>query len=224
MISNISKVFVYTTQNLNDVSYESLETIAKYNSRIKASTIKAISNNNTTSIEVTTQQPISNFTIKIINNTNIINVDYDGTEIFGNEIRYKNGFYYIYHNVDSGTHTINITDSGIPIQSFSSSSTSGKVPLTVTFNDTSIIKSDKWYWDFESDGKIDSTQKDPVYVFTHTGTYSVNMTVHNSNGNFSCIKTIEVNPFTTDILNKPYWFLYNHLNKLIPMSVLFRNQ
>lgn len=35
MVSNISKVFVYTTQNLDDVSYESLETIAKYNSGIK---------------------------------------------------------------------------------------------------------------------------------------------------------------------------------------------
>ena len=221
MMSNISKVLVYTTQNMSDVSYESLETIAKYNSRVKASTIKAIRNNdnNTTSIEITTQQPISNFTIKIIKNTNIISADYDGTEIFDNEIRYKNGFYYIYHNVDSGTHTINITDSGIPIQSFSSSSASGKVPLTVTFNDTSLIKSDKWYWDFESDSKIDSTQENPVHVFTHIGTYSVNMTVYNSNGTFSCIKTIKVNPFTTDILNKPYWFLYNYLNKLIPMSV-----
>lgn len=221
MISNISKVFVYTTQNLDDVSYESLETIAKYNSRVKASTIKAICNNNTTSIEITTQQPISNFTIKIINNTNVIRADYDGTEIFDNEIRYKNGFYYIHHNVDSGTHTINITDSGIPIQSFSSSSVSGKAPLNVAFNDTSLIKSDKWYWDFENDGKIDSTQKNPVHVFTHIGTYSVNMTVHNSNGTFSCTKTIKVNPYTTDIVNKPYWFLYNSLNKLIPISVFF---
>jgi PKD repeat protein len=222
MVSNISKVFVYTTQNLDDVSYESLETIAKYNSRIKASTIKATRNNNNTFIEITTQQPISNFTIKLINNRNITNANYDGIEIYDDEIRYKNGFYYIYHNVDPGTHTINITDSGIPVQSFSMSSASGKAPLTVAFNDTSIIKSEQWCWDFENDGKIDSTEKNPVHVFEQTGIYSVNMTVSSSNGNFSCIKTIAVNPYTTDILNKPYWFLYNCLSKFLPMSIIFK--
>src|SRR5690606_26195513 len=154
--SNISKVFDYATQNLDDVSYESLETIAKYNSRIKDSRIKATRNDNKTSIEITTQQPISNFTIKLINNRNLISADYDGAEIFDNEIRCKNGVYYIYRDVDPGTHTINVTDSGIPLHSFSMSSAFGKAPLTVAFNDTSMIKSEHWNWDFENDGKIDS--------------------------------------------------------------------
>ena len=87
------------------------------------------------------------------------------------------------------------------------SSDSGIAPLTVTFNDTSTIKSDHWYWDFDDVIKIDSTQKKPVHVFGQVGVYSINMTVHNPNGNFSCIKTITVNPFTIDILNKLYWFL-----------------
>lgn len=219
MASNISKVFDYATQNLDDVSYESLETIAKYNSRIKDSRIKATRNDNKTSIEITTQQPISNFTIKLINNRNLISADYDGAEIFDNDIRYKSGVYYIYRDVDPGTHTINVTDSGIPLHSFSMSSAFGKAPLTVAFNDTSMIKSEHWNWDFENDGKIDSTEKNPVHVFEEVGVYSVNMTAGNSDGNFSCIRIITVNPYTADIFNKLYWFLYKHLSKLLPLSI-----
>ena len=219
MVSNISKVFVYATQNLDDVSYESLETIAKYNSRIKDSTIIATRNDNNTSIEITTQQPISNFTIKLINNRNLITADYDGAEIYEDKIRYKNGFYYIYHDVDPGTHTINITDTGVPVHSFSMSSDSGVAPLTVAFNDTSKIKSEHLSWDFENDGIIDSTEKNPVHVFEKVGVYSINMTVSSSDGSFSCIKTVTVNPFTSDALNKLYWFLYKFLSKFLPTSI-----
>jgi hypothetical protein len=223
MLSNVTQVLTYVTQNLNDISFESLETIAKYNTGIKASTIKACYNNNNnnnnnndndndndnnkTSIEIVTPQLISNFTIKITNITNIINADYDGAAIHDNGIIYNNGICYVYHNVDSGIHTITLTDSGIPRQSFSTSSDSGVAPLTVVFNDTSVIKSDHWYWDFDNDGRIDSTQKSPVHVFGEIGVYPINMTVHNPNGNFSCIKIITVHPFTIDILNKLYWGL-----------------
>ena len=34
-----------------------------------------------------------------------------------------------------------------------------------------------WEWDFDSDGTIDSTGQNPVYVFTKDGTYSVTLTV-----------------------------------------------
>lgn len=207
MLSNISRVLTYVTQNLNDVSYESLETIAKYNSGIKGSSIKAYNSNKKTSLEIAAPQSINNFTIKLTNSTNIIYADYDGTDILDNGVRYKNRICYVCHHVDSGTHTINLTDSGIPRESFSVSSDSGTVPLTVAFNDTSAIKSDRWCWDFDNDGKTDSTQKNPVHVFRQIGVYSVNMTVHNPDENFSCIKTITVNPFTVDILNKLYWFL-----------------
>jgi hypothetical protein len=209
MLSNTSHILGYVTQNLNDVSFESLETIAKYNSGVKASTIKAYKKNNKTSIEIITQQPMSNFTIKLTNVTNIINADYDGTDIFDNGIRYSDRICYIFQNIDSGFHTVNITDSGLPRESFSMSSDSGRVPLTVAFNDTSAIKSDHWFWDFDNDGKIDSTQKNPVHVFGQIGIYAVNMIVQNPDGNFSCMKTVTVNPFTVDILNKLYWNLCN---------------
>jgi PKD repeat protein len=209
MLSNVTHVLTYVTQDLNDVSFESLETIAKYNVGIKTSTIKAYKNNNKTSIEIATPQLINNFTIKMTNTTNMISADYDGTDIHDNGIIYKNGICYVYHNVDSGIHTINLIDSGIPIESFSMSSDSGVAPLTVAFNDASVIKSNHWYWDFDNDGKIDSTQKSPVHVFKEIGIYAINMTVHNPNGNFSCVKTIKVNPFTINILNNLYWRLHS---------------
>lgn len=223
MRSNVSQVLAYATQNLNDVSYESLETIAKYNSGIKASTIKAYNSNNKTSVEIATSQSISNFTIKLANSTNIIYADYDGMDIFDNGIRYKNGICYICHNIDPGTHTITLTDSGIPRESFSMSSDSGAVPLTVAFNDTSAIKSDQWSWDFDNDGKVDSTLKNPVHVFGQIGMYSINMTVHGPDENSSCIKTITVNPFTIDILNKLYWSLNGHPETYLKNTVTSRN-
>jgi PKD repeat protein len=74
-------------------------------------------------------------------------------------------------------------------------------------------------WDFENDGIIDSTEKNPVHVFEKIGVYSVNMTVSDSDGSFSCIKTVTVNPFTSDALNKLYWFLYKFLSKFLPTSI-----
>jgi PKD repeat protein len=223
MLSNLSRVLTYVTKNLNDISYENLETIAKYNSGIKASTIKAYNSDNKTSIEIASSIPISNFTIKLTNSTNIIYADYDMINIFDDGIRYKNGICYVCHNVDSGFHTINLTDSGIPRKSFSTSSDSGAVPLTVTFNDTSAIKSDQWYWDFDDDGKIDSAQKNPVHVFEQVGVYSVNMTVHGPEENFTCIKTITINPFSIDILNKLYWFLNGHPKAYSKNFMTYRN-
>lgn len=67
----------------------------------------------------------------------------------------------------------------VVIANFNSNGTSGKVPLTVRFEDTSSGGPTAWKWDFNSDGTIDSTEKNPVYTYTAAGTYSVTLTAIN---------------------------------------------
>ena len=47
-------------------------------------------------------------------------------------------------------------------------------------------------WDFENDGSIDSTERNPVHEFTDPGTYTVNLTATNENGTDSKSVTITV--------------------------------
>jgi PKD repeat protein len=58
---------------------------------------------------------------------------------------------------------------------FSSDTTSGPVPLTVSFTDSSSGSPSTYYWDF-GDG-ASSTTKNPVHTYTTAGTYTVKQTV-----------------------------------------------
>ncbi|PWR76236.1 PKD domain-containing protein [Methanospirillum stamsii] len=63
---------------------------------------------------------------------------------------------------------------------------SGMVPLTVTFTDLSIGGPTLWSWDF-GDGTTD-TISNPVHQYMLPGTYSVTLTVSNTDGSASIIK------------------------------------
>ncbi|MDD3247319.1 MAG: NosD domain-containing protein [Methanosarcina sp.] len=79
----------------------------------------------------------------------------------------------------------------LPVANFNSNVTSGNAPLTVQFTDTSQYATG-WNWDFESDGKIDSSIQNPVSVYTAPGTYTVGLTAINPNGTNSKSATITV--------------------------------
>jgi PKD repeat protein len=51
----------------------------------------------------------------------------------------------------------------------------------VAFSDRSVGAS-AWAWDFQDDGRVDSTQRDPRFTYTTPGTYSVRLTVRNDAG------------------------------------------
>ena len=74
-----------------------------------------------------------------------------------------------------------------PVTSFSASSTSGQVPLTVSFTDHSTGSPTSWKWNF-GDGNT-STEKNPVHTFNKTGVYSVALTASNANGNNAFTKS-----------------------------------
>jgi PKD repeat protein len=73
----------------------------------------------------------------------------------------------------------NKNTTGLPVASFSASSTAGNAPMNVTFTDNSTdATSSLWYF-----GMIDtSKEKNPTFNFTTPGTYRVVLEVNNSRG------------------------------------------
>jgi len=96
-----------------------------------------------------------------------------------------------------------------PVAGFTADVTNGTAPLTVNFTDTSKHSPTTWAWDFNYDGTTDSTEQNPSYTFTATGTYTVKLTAANSAGSHNETKTdyitVEAAPiipaaaFTTEI-------------------------
>ena len=78
----------------------------------------------------------------------------------------------------------------LPVADFSSDVTSGNAPLTVTFTDKSTGTPTAWDWNF-GDGS-DSTDQNPVHIYTSAGTYTTTLTVSNADGTASKDGTITV--------------------------------
>ena len=69
----------------------------------------------------------------------------------------------------------------LPVANFSATPTSGNSPLYVHFTDLSDNATER-NWDFENDGIVDFTDKNPVHVYTVPGNYTVILTAVNENG------------------------------------------
>jgi len=100
----------------------------------------------------------------------------------------------------AGNYTVNLTASNgkgttsktlniivevakvLPVADFISNTTSGYAPLSVQFSDLSQNLTSR-NWDF-GDG-TNSTEQNPIHVYSAAGTYTVNLTVSNGNGTAS---------------------------------------
>ncbi|WP_196214027.1 cobaltochelatase subunit CobN [Methanolobus vulcani] len=67
----------------------------------------------------------------------------------------------------------------LPIAGFSIDKTSGETPLSIQFTDQSL-NAESWFWDF-GDGS-NSTDKNPSHTYLSEGTFTVELTVTNSEG------------------------------------------
>ena len=76
-----------------------------------------------------------------------------------------------------------------PVAGFSATPTSGAAPLAVSFTDTSTNAPTSWAWDFDSNGTIDSTDRNPQHTYAVSGTYSVTMTATSVSGSDSETRT-----------------------------------
>jgi PKD repeat protein len=77
----------------------------------------------------------------------------------------------------------------LPVSNFSTNTTSGNAPLSVQFTDISQ-NTTSMSWDF-GDG-VNSTEKNPIHVYSAVGTYTANLIVSNSNGTSSKKSTINI--------------------------------
>jgi TRAP transporter TAXI family solute receptor len=60
--------------------------------------------------------------------------------------------------------------------------TTGTAPLEVSFADQSTGDVTSWEWDFDNDGTVDSTSRNPTHTYSVAGTYSVSLTVTGPDG------------------------------------------
>jgi PGF-pre-PGF domain-containing protein/uncharacterized repeat protein (TIGR01451 family) len=121
------------------------------------------------------------------------------------------------NGTDSIEFIITVTDEPIlPVAHFSSNVTEGYVPLTVEFTDSSE-NATSWFWDF-GDGN-NSTERNPVHVFSTVGNYTVNLTAINGNGTDS--KTGDITVLEEDLILPVANFGSNVTSGYVPLSVQF---
>ena len=69
-----------------------------------------------------------------------------------------------------------------PGADFTSDIVTGHVPLTVNFADATVGTPTSWEWDFDNDGRIDSTEPNPMWTYLFPWDYTVSLTVELDTG------------------------------------------
>jgi PKD repeat protein len=80
-----------------------------------------------------------------------------------------------------------------PTANFAASTTAGPAPLVVDFSDTSADGPEQWEWDFQNDGTIDSTVRNPQFTYSAPGSYTVRLVARNGFGSDEEVKVGFVN-------------------------------
>ena len=83
---------------------------------------------------------------------------------------------------ETKTNYVVVSNPPPPVANFTGTPTSGTAPLNVQFTDTSTNNPTSWAWDFDNNGTVDSTVKNPSHVYANPGTYSVKLTATNTGG------------------------------------------
>ncbi len=120
-------------------------------------------------------------------------------------------------NLTIKTDYITVFPRTAPDASFTATPVSGKVPLTVVFNDTSTSSPTTWLWDF-GDGTT-SPEQHPVHEYTAAGTYTVSLTATNDDGSDTETRPeyITVTPLVLPIAD----FTVNTTSGQVPLAVEF---
>ena len=94
--------------------------------------------------------------------------------------------------IDGAVTSAVISDSS-PTVDFTGTPTGGTAPLTVNFTDNSTGYDQplSYEWDFDNDGVIDSIIRDPSYAYNTAGTYTVSLTVTDSDGSTNSLTRMD---------------------------------
>lgn len=103
-----------------------------------------------------------------------------------------------------------------PVASYQMTPTSGTVPLTVNFTDTSTSSPTQWQWIF-GDGAT-SNEQNPVHIFTENRAYTIQLTVSNALGSSTISQVLDLgNQLAAD-------FSFSPRNGKAPIIVQFSDQ
>lgn len=91
--------------------------------------------------------------------------------------------------------------SSVPlVANFTMNVDGGYVPLDVSFMDNSSGVFSSWGWDFNNDGIIDSTLRNPTWTFNENGTYVITLKITGLTGTNNISKIITIQPGITNTL------------------------
>ncbi len=101
---------------------------------------------------------------------------------------------------DEAITTANISDT-LPDADFTGSPTNGTAPLTVIFTNKSSGYDQPliYEWDFDNNGIIDSTAKNPSYTYTTEGRYTIKLSVTDSDGSSNALLKTDYITLTTPL-------------------------
>lgn len=110
-----------------------------------------------------------------------------GTELHINCSALDPGTYRIWADIPDGDYyneayaDFNPVDVFPPVANFyaDDNQTYGASPFTVQFWDDSS-NAISWAWDFDNNGTVDSTERNPTHIYESAGTYTVRLTVTNN--------------------------------------------
>ncbi len=89
---------------------------------------------------------------------------------------------------DSEIKTGYVTVYELAVADFTASTTSGIMPLAVTFTDASTGTITSWEWDFDNNGVVDSTAQNPTCIYSGSGTYTVRLSISGPSGSDEDVK------------------------------------
>ena len=156
-------------------------------------------------------------------------IEYPGSGPVGNTWNASAGQGYISNNGNSWTDiTKNYKNTSVciksytiipsPVASFTSNKTSGTVPLSIHFTDTSTNTPTSWSWQFGDSGI--STVQHPVHTYTTAGKYTVNLTAGNAGGS-NTKSTSDYITATNPVLPPVASFSSNKTSGTVPLSIHF---
>jgi PGF-pre-PGF domain-containing protein/uncharacterized delta-60 repeat protein len=116
------------------------------------------------------------------------------------------------------TKTSYITAAYVPVANFSANVTSGAVPLSVNFTDTSLNDPTGWEWDFGDGGTSD--EQHPTYNYTSAGNYTVSLNVTNIAGSNISAKIDYITTAYVPVAN----FSADVTSGAAPLAVSFTDQ
>ncbi|MDP3563890.1 MAG: PKD domain-containing protein, partial [Methanoregula sp.] len=91
------------------------------------------------------------------------------------------------HNTTTKIDYITVQPLSPPVARFTGTPLSGKIPLTVAFNDTSAGSPTSWIWAL-GDG-TNSTEQNPVHTYSSAGNFTVSLAAANPDGSNTMTKT-----------------------------------